>query len=113
MVIVTPTVAVGLVALIEPGRRQLRADGMRMPEGLAATVFALEALVKVSRGEGAASSAAPVTWVRTVDAARRIGVSQEAVRKAALTGRLLSRRVGRLVEVSESSLMLWAEDRAA
>jgi excisionase family DNA binding protein len=113
MVVVTPEVATGLVALLEPGRRQLRANGMALHPGLRSTVAALEALAKMSRGEPMASTAAPVEWLSTDDAATRVGVSPEAVRKACATGRLQSVRVGRLIKVSAASVALWAEDRAA
>ncbi len=112
VVVVTPEVAPALAALLDRGRRQLRTDGVyQLPEPLASTIQAIEVLARMHRGLPVTAPA--VVWIPTRDAAEMVGVSTEAVRKAALTGRLPYRRDGRRFLVSQAAAQVWAEDRAA
>jgi excisionase family DNA binding protein len=112
-VLVSPAAALGLVELLEPGRRQLRYDGITsLPEPLGSTLEALDASARLKRGEPVTPlvAAAP-RWLSTSAAAELVGVSRQSVHKAIKAGRVRSDRRGRSVVVSEASVRQWSLDR--
>jgi excisionase family DNA binding protein len=112
-VLVSPAAAVGLIELLEPGRRQLRYDGITLlPEPLRSTLEALDASAQLKRGEPPTTLvASPPRWLSTSAAAELVGVSRQSVHKAIKAGRVRSDRRGRSVVVSEASVRQWSQDR--
>lgn len=66
--------------------------------------FVREVASEAARAEVARLRVAPQTWYPVKEAARRLGVSEAAVRMRARRGRLLARRQGRRVYVSAASV---------
>jgi excisionase family DNA binding protein len=107
-VCVTPAVAAPLLALCDHGRRWADTNGVRLSDDLRVTLAALEAVAKQARGESPASGRPAVRWITVAEAARRVGVSSEAVRKAGHAGRLSMRAEGRRLFVDEAAVNVWA-----
>lgn len=100
-----------LRSMVDPWLRQLRVDGYRLSDEDQVLIRCLDELSKLYRGIALTSMAEPLVWLTTADAAARAGTTAQAVRDAARLGTIRYRRVGRMIEVSESSLGSWIEQR--
>ncbi len=103
-VLVEPAAARPLLAALQLAEREARRNGVAIAPELRRLRSALEAVALRQRGASPLSAAAPIEWIPTAQAARRLGISANAVRAHVSAGRLPSRRHGRLLLVDAASV---------
>ena len=81
----------------------VRVNGQTLPDECKLFLKALEVESAQHRGQSPASPAPALTWLALSDAAERVGVSAEAVRKRIAAGELVAQKIGRRRYVTEAS----------
>jgi ribosomal protein S14 len=111
LVVVDRRRALALVALLAPGRRQVRVDAMALPPHVRALLADLDELAAGGRAE--LSGRAELTSLPVATAAKRLGISPQAVRALAMRGTLPGYQVDGRWFLLEAAVTERAERNAA